>query len=268
MPVIAVNGVELYYELRGNGPSLLLIMGASGDGGVFDTFANLLADEFCVVMYDRRGNGRSSSPPGWNSTSPEEQADDAAALVDALGLAPAAVFGTSGGGLFALELLLRHPSAVRGCVLHEAVLLALVDDPKGARETLTELLSEPLASGGPAAAFERFIRFAATDANWERLSPVLRQRMLSSARTWLEIEAGSGRFDTYLPDAEAVASIAAPLMLVIGDDGLAFAAQTAQRLAKRLGAEVVRSPGTHFAYVDHPRELAETVRPFLHSASG
>jgi pimeloyl-ACP methyl ester carboxylesterase len=268
MPVISVNGAELYCELRGSGPSLLLIMGASGDGGVFDAFANLLADEFTVVVYDRRGNGRSPRPLGWDSTSPEEQADDAAALLDALGLAPAAVFGTSGGGLFALELLIRHPSALWGGVLHEPVLFALVDDPKAARETLTELLSEPLASGGPSAAFERFIRFAATDANWERLNPALRQRILSSARTWLEMEAGSGRFDTYLPDAEALSSLSAPLMLVVSDDGLPFAAQAGGRLAKHLGVEVVHSPGTHFAYVDHPRELAETLRPFLHSVSG
>jgi pimeloyl-ACP methyl ester carboxylesterase len=268
MPVISVNGAELYYQRRGRGPSLLLIMGASGDGGVFDAFADLLADEFAVVTYDRRGNGRSPRPPGWDSTSPEEQADDAAALLDAVGLAPAAVFGTSGGGLFALELLIRHPGAVRGGVLHEPVLFSLVDDLKAAREIVSELLSEPVPSGGPSAAFERFIRFAGGDANWERLSPALRQRMLSSARTWLEIEAGSGRFDTYLPDADALASITAPLMLVVSDDGLPFAAQATGRLAKRLGVEVTHSPGTHFAYVDHPSELAEAVRPFLRSVSG
>jgi pimeloyl-ACP methyl ester carboxylesterase len=96
--VLEVNGTELYHESRGSGPPLLLIMGATGDAGHFEPVAELLAGEFTVVTYDRRGNGRRPRPRGWAATSPEEQADDAAALLEALGLAPAAVFGTSLGG--------------------------------------------------------------------------------------------------------------------------------------------------------------------------
>ena len=70
-------------------------MGFTGDGGHFETLAELLADEFTVVTYDRRGNGRSPRPAGWAKTSPQAQADDAAALLAALGLAPAGVYGSS-----------------------------------------------------------------------------------------------------------------------------------------------------------------------------
>ncbi len=85
MPRMTVDGAELYFEVRGMGPLVLLIMGATGDGGHFDEFADLLADEFTVVSYDRRGNGRSPVPAGWQTTSPEEQADDAAALARSTG---------------------------------------------------------------------------------------------------------------------------------------------------------------------------------------
>jgi pimeloyl-ACP methyl ester carboxylesterase len=88
VPVVWANGAQLSYELRGAGIPLLLIMGASGCGGVFDRFADVLAEECTVVTYDRRGNGRSPRPSSWDTTSAEEQADDAAALLDALGLAP------------------------------------------------------------------------------------------------------------------------------------------------------------------------------------
>jgi pimeloyl-ACP methyl ester carboxylesterase len=88
MPRVSVNGTELSYEIRGTGPPVLLIMGATGDGGHFDALADALADEFTVVSYDRHGNGRSPAPDGWDTTSPEEQADDAAALLDALGTGP------------------------------------------------------------------------------------------------------------------------------------------------------------------------------------
>ncbi len=212
MPTMDVNGAALYHELRGAGPPLLLIMGASGDGGVFDRFADLLAEEFTVVTYDRRGNGRSPRPAGWETTSPEEQADDAAALLDALGLAPAAVFGTSSGGIFTLAMLIRRPHAVRAALLHEPALFTLFDDPEAARSTVTETVSAGMEAGGPPAAFERFMRLVAGDANWEQLNPSVRKRMLASAGTYFGDEIG--KFDTYLPDHEDLAKISAPVHLL------------------------------------------------------
>ena len=49
MPRVTVNGTELYHEARGTGPPVLLIMGATGDGGHFDKLADVLADEFTVL---------------------------------------------------------------------------------------------------------------------------------------------------------------------------------------------------------------------------
>ena len=60
MPTITVNGAELYHEVRGSGPPVLLIMGATGDGGHFDALADVLADEFTVISYDRRATAAAS----------------------------------------------------------------------------------------------------------------------------------------------------------------------------------------------------------------
>ena len=144
MPTITVNGAELYHEVRGSGPPVLLIMGATGDGGHFDALADVLADEFTVISYDRRGNGRSLAPAGWETTSPEEQADDAAALLDALGTGPAAVFGTSAGVSFALCLMVRHPGSVRGAVLHDPGVYALVDNFDAVRAPVRALVQEAI----------------------------------------------------------------------------------------------------------------------------
>lgn len=181
MPLLGVNGTQLYHEVRGEGPAVLLIMGMTGDSGHFDALAELLADEFTVVTYDRRGNRRSPRPPGWDTTSPEEQADDAAALLVALGLVPTAVYGSSAGANFALSMMLRHPEAVSRAVLHEAVLVRLFDDPE-ARTGVTALVREAMQAGGAPAALERLWRYVAGDENWERLEPGLRERMAASTR--------------------------------------------------------------------------------------
>jgi pimeloyl-ACP methyl ester carboxylesterase len=163
--VLEVNGTELYHEIRGAGPPLLLIMGATGDAGHFARLAELLADEFTVVTYDRRGNGRSPRPRGWAATSPEQQADDAAALLEALGLAPAAVFGTSLAGVIAVCLVLRHPRMVSGAILHEPALWSLFDHPDQVKRTVGTTIADGMRSGGPREAIERFYRFVAGDAN-------------------------------------------------------------------------------------------------------
>jgi pimeloyl-ACP methyl ester carboxylesterase len=259
--ITTVNGAELHYEVRGDGPPLLAIMGASGYGGVFDRFAELLADEFIVVTYDRRGNGRSPRPAAWAETSAEEQADDAAALLDALGLAPAAVFGTSSGGIFALAMAIHHPEAVRAAILHEPALFALFDDPAEVRDRATELIREGMAAGGPAAAFERFLRMVAGDHNWESLDAHLQRQLLASANTYFEFE--SGRFDEYVPEDAVLHSIAVPVELLVSEDSLPEFAQAAGRLGERLGVEITQTPGTHFPYLDHPEELARAVTELL-----
>jgi pimeloyl-ACP methyl ester carboxylesterase len=58
----------------------------------------------------------------------DEQADDAAALLRALETAPAAAFGTSGGGVIVLNVILRHPDVLRGAIVHEPALFAVLPD--------------------------------------------------------------------------------------------------------------------------------------------
>jgi pimeloyl-ACP methyl ester carboxylesterase len=266
MPSVAVNGTKLYHERRGSGPPVLLIMGATGDGGHFDTLADLLANEFTVITYDRRGNGRSPVPPGWQTTSPEEQGDDAAALLKALGATPAAVFGTSSGGNFVLCLLMRHPKAVRGAILHEPGLYALLDDLDEVRGPVRALVEEGMEAGGPPEAVERFWRYVAGDRSWQQLTPALRARMRQGATTLFGVELGT--YERYLPDDEMLAAISVPVRLLVSENGLPVFAEVAGRLANRLGVKVTTTPGTHAAYHDHPGELAEAIRPFLRQVSG
>src|SRR5215208_1327209 len=128
--LLEVNGAKIYHEVRGSGPSVLFIAGATGDGDHFERVAELLSDEFTVVTYDRRANSRSPRPDGWEYTSTEEQSEDAARLIEDLGLAPVAIIGSSVGAIIGLDLVFRHPELVCGAVLHEPPMTAGMANPE------------------------------------------------------------------------------------------------------------------------------------------
>ncbi len=115
METINANGTTIAFKRSGKGPPLLLLHGAEADHAMFDAFAPLLADDFTVIAYDQRDSGGTTNP-----ASPygfEDLADDAAALIAALGYKRANVFGTSFGGVIAQVLAARHPARIDRLVL-------------------------------------------------------------------------------------------------------------------------------------------------------
>ena len=120
MSTLDVPGARLYYETRGSGPLMLLIPGANGDANGFPPLADVLAADFTVVTYDRRGYTRSALLGAQDyARRLETDADDARQLIQYLSDEPAVVFGTSSGGIIALQLLIDHPQVVRALVSFE-----------------------------------------------------------------------------------------------------------------------------------------------------
>ncbi len=115
MPSATVNGIEIYHEFHGTGPLLLSIGGSGGDLRQSPAAASPFARDFTVLAYDQRGLGRTSKPA--TAYTMADYADDAAALVRAVGREHCHVVGTSFGGMVALNLVLRHPDVVDRLVL-------------------------------------------------------------------------------------------------------------------------------------------------------
>jgi len=182
--LIEVSGIQLYHEVRGSGPSVLFIQGAFGDGGTFEQVAEWLADEFTVVTYDRRANSRSPRPAGWESTSTEEQSDDAASLIETLDIAPAAVFGNSGGAIIGLDLLIRHPDLLRGAILHDPAMFSVLSSPEDVTGPIQQAVEKGMREEGPRGGGASFLRFFAGDEAFEHLQPDLRERMLGNAEVF------------------------------------------------------------------------------------
>lgn len=115
MPIIKSNGINLHYEERGSGEPLLLIMGITADGSVWEPHVSAWEKQFRCIMPDNRGVGKSDKPSGNYST--EDMADDCAGLLDHLELDKVRVVGCSMGSTIALQLALRYPNKVRSLVL-------------------------------------------------------------------------------------------------------------------------------------------------------
>jgi pimeloyl-ACP methyl ester carboxylesterase len=126
VPTLEARGVELAWSSRGEGPAVLLIHETAATGAVWEPVAEALAESATAVTYDRRGWGESTAPDGYRRTTVEEQSEDAAALIESLGSGPAVVAGAAGGGIIALDLLLRRPELVRAAVLIEPAMLQLL----------------------------------------------------------------------------------------------------------------------------------------------
>jgi esterase len=124
MPEVRVNGVSLYYEEHGSGSPILCIHGTGSSSALWTDAAAVLAGRGRTIVYDRRGFSRSERPEPF-VTNVHEQADDAAALLEALHAAPAIVIGRSHGGETAVDLALRYPERVRALALLEGGGLSL-----------------------------------------------------------------------------------------------------------------------------------------------
>ncbi|MCA0454393.1 MAG: alpha/beta hydrolase [Chloroflexi bacterium] len=110
-----VNGIELYYEIYGEGQPLILLHGGLGAIEMFGPVLSTLAEGRQVIGVDLQGHGRTADID--RPLTFEAMADDVAALITYLGFENADVMGYSLGGGVALQTAIRHPEVVRKLVL-------------------------------------------------------------------------------------------------------------------------------------------------------
>lgn len=257
MPTVDVDGAKLGYEERGAGPAVLLIHGTGGN--VWGALPEMLGTDHRVVAYDRRGFGESAHDP---SKDPPRHTADAAALIEALGAAPAVVVGHSMGGVIGLHLAALHPDLVRALVVVEPP-LHLRKHPTF--KMMRELIPAQVVrrTRGDEAAAVRFMRWATSMSdgrNGYDLTPPEDQARLraNSAAIMCELDGGTGEHVTN----EQIAGIGCPVVALVGDITLPEYASAVQRIVKtRPATEVIEVPGAgHILPVTHPQFVVDAVR--------
>ncbi len=258
---LEIHGGRLYHEVRGDGPTVLINTKDALDAEHYGEVAELLADEFTVVTWDRPGYSRSAQPSGPPSTTFEEQADDAAALIEILGLAPVAVYGSSGGAIVALELARRHSTLVRGVILHEPPIFSVLPDCDEIEAGLAAIAAEGTARGGPRTAMEMFASAMFGPDNWNRYDQGRRERILANAETFFTRMPQAGQ---YVVNGEALSATTTSLVTVVGRENRdTFWGAIAEWIAQRSGNEIIEIPGRHAGDVTDVAEFVEILRPIL-----
>lgn len=184
MPTIEVRQARLHYERTGEGPGVLFVHGQCGDADTFADQARRLSDRATCVRYDRRGHTRSERGDG--DITDAGHADDAVALIDALGLAPCLLVGSSGGAAISVEVALRHGHLLRGAVFSEPPLFSI--DPEAGQALMAAIVPRveaALADGDPKAWVDAFFSFVCPGL-WGALDEAGRDRFRANADIGLE----------------------------------------------------------------------------------
>jgi pimeloyl-ACP methyl ester carboxylesterase len=270
--LLKVPEAQLYYEVQGSGPVLLMIPGGPTDAGIFAALGAQLVDQYTVVRYDPRGNSRSVVDDPARDQNMDLHGDDAAQLLASFGSEPALVLGSSGGAQIGLNLAARYPQRVKVLVAHEPPCMEMLPDASEMRAFRDDVYNTFRTEGaGPA--MQKFMVGAGLAGRPQPRPTAPPPPEL--AATFGRIQANAEYFlahgfkpiGLYVPDVAALRAASIRVIVGVGDASAGtLPYRTATALAARLGTEPVTFPGGHGGYNDDPAGFAARLHQVLQSA--
>lgn len=261
---LRVPDAKLYYEVRGNGP-LVVLVAAPMDARSFAPAADLLATDHTVLTTDPRGINRSTlDDPGQDST-PAMRAGDLARLIRHVDAGKATVFGNSGGAVSVLALAQDHPDVVDTVIAHEPPFYTMLEDRVRLRTGAEDVIATYLA-GDVKSSWRKFLTLANID-----LPEYVLDAMSSADRDPQDI--ADERFQNehmLLPtvdfDPDVAALRAGPARVLVGigaESGGQLCERVSLKLAEALGIEPTYFPGDHIGFAGDPESFAARLRELL-----
>ena len=257
MTTVSVGDSTVRVFDQGTGPPVLLIHGVGSTGEMWAGDIEPLTDRFRIVTHNRRGYpGSAESPGDWAG-----HGADAAALIESLDLAPAAVVGYSGGAIAALWVALNRPELVERLVLVDPVVHGLKSiTPRFAAVFARYQLVRRLR--GPRAAVGIWFGYATARSDgsgsvWaDPAMPEERRARLLGAAEGVAADFGSGDGQKEVP-AERLAGIDRPVTIIEASLSVPFIRRSIERLKGLMPqASVVTIEGAgHILAYDRPEEF-------------
>jgi pimeloyl-ACP methyl ester carboxylesterase len=263
MAIVKCGEINLEYYDEGSGPPLLLIRGLGAQCTTWgEPFLAPLREHFRVIRFSNRGTGLSDKPDG--AITVRKLADDAAALLDALGIERAHVFGVSLGGMIAQELAIGHPQRVLGLVLGctfaggahsiqptDQIRASLAPDPNLTRE-------EQIRRAWP---------FLMTERSIEERREFIEEMLALDVKTptppatVIQQMVAVQSFDTY----DRLPAIDNPALVVHGDSDALIPDENGRIIHKRIPGsqlEIIKDAG-HMFFWEYPEATAALLTSFL-----
>ena len=248
---------EIFYEIHGSGPPLLLIPGGPGVSSVYQALDSQLADRWTVITYDLPGHGRSSGPRDRDNTV-SDQADLAAELLAHLGGGRSTVFGTSYGAVIAVDLLTRHPSLVQALIVHEPIMIELLTDAPTWRTFFDQIIH----ADDTEAAFAQFMTavHAGSGPGEGFIPPAIPPFSGGTEERAFSLRHELPHAVSYLPNIAQLARTGAPIAVLAGvESDSTFYGQSARELARRLNIPCTPITGGHLGHFMQPVSFAATL---------
>jgi pimeloyl-ACP methyl ester carboxylesterase len=249
MPKLNRDGVELYYEVHGSGPPVLLTHGYSSSSHMWAGQVAPFAERYQLITWDMRGHGKSDYPADQAAYSEAATVADMAAILDAVGARQAVIGGLSLGGYMSLAFHLAHPERTQALLIIDTGPGYKSDEPRAgwnvtAIRRAERFETEGLPPPGSGGAETR----AAPHRNAEGLAKAARGMLTQH----------DARVISSLPD------IKVPSLVVVGAKDTPFLAASDYMAAKIPGARKVVIPDAgHAANMDQPEAFNAAVLGFL-----
>ena len=274
---IEANGVQLNYLDQGAGVPVICVHGALDDYRVWQPQMEAFSQRHRTIAYSRRYNYPNPNLNLGTRYSASVDADDLAALITELKLAPVQLVAVSHGACVALFVALRHPDLVRSLVLSEPPLLAWLPGLEGGKILFTDFMSkvwEPairdFAHGdeaGVKAAVDGFgeIGYSGSDEKmtFDTLPPEVRSELLENAHEWRALTMSKDAFPDF--PVAAARRISAPTLLLSGERSLALHKLIDSQLATLLPhvERIILPDATHEMWNERPKECRDAALAFF-----
>lgn len=258
--ILTVDDVELFYEVRGEGPDVVLVHPYPCDHTFWTPVLPHLESRFRLILPDLRGLGRSQA--AGPETAMAQLADDLLRLCDALKIGRAAFAGCSVGGYVLFEVFRRARERVKALVLMDTRAGLDSDEARAGRLKA----AEDVLQRGPEWAIDqslpRMISPHTLSARPDVVATVKDTMRRATASGMAALQRGMASRADSLP---TLAQINVPTLVVGGEDDLPSPVSELERMARGIrGAELkILGRAGHLAALEQPAEMGAILRDFL-----